>query len=932
MKHYEFAHVNIRSLTSGFNYFKDFVDKHEYDVIGLYETWLNSDISDDLLSIDGYRLIRKDRVTRGGGVALYIKSNLHFKQIYVNVEGNEIENLWVSLKINGESLALGVLYKPPNINLLSSLEQLDNMLSVIIPQYKSTIWLGDLNINVLHSQANNAIKLKEILDTYELLQHISEPTRITQNSQTLIDLIVTTKNIEITDAGCIPMHDMSDHNLIYCKLAKYKSKIHKYHTYRDFSKFNNETFLQDLDNINWQMYYRSNSSNFKVDFLNTSITTLFDRHAPLVTARITKKPAPWLTDVIKLLIKRRDYAHTRFKRTKSPVDWESYKSLKNYTNSAIKREKYAFARYKTGSNNSKDNWDTIRQLGIATKNNIDIPNQLNDINQINDYFVNKSIANISDCQQNINKYSTHMMFENNTFHFKIATSGEIQNILNTIKSSARGCDGLNIRMIRLCLPNLLPQIIHLINFCIEQNAFPTKWKEAYVTPIPKNNKPEEFSDLRPISILSVLSKILEKVLNRQITEYIINNNILPECQSGFVQGKSTITALAKITDDIIRATDKNEVTALVLLDFSKAFDTINHDLLCAKLKYIGFCEQAIIMMRNYLSGRIQRVKLNDCISNSLPIRRGVPQGSILGPLLYNIYTHDLKDITNNTKIHYYADDSQLYKSFEASSAEEALSIINKELEQLVDSARNHNLKININKSCVMYFGGRNNVTMVANLGIPIKINNIPLEIKKSCKNLGLILDDKLKYNTHINNLIRCSFAKLKLFYNYRDSIPVELKAMLCESLILSRFNYADVVYGPAIDKGTQNKIEKVQRACARFTLGLRKYDSVSNKIKNLGWLNMEQRRYVHLANFVHKIIVTGEPKYLKTLLTTRSTIHPINVRSNNLLSIPKFKSTQFKKSFTYSACHLYNKLPPHIKKCKKNKFKKNIRVYLNVSN
>ena len=226
-----------------------------------------------------------------------------------------------------------------------------------------------------------------------------------------------------------------------------------------------------------------------------------------------------------------------------------------------------------------------------------------------------------------------------------------------------GIDGISLEMIKLCMPSLLLPITHIVNLCLEVGYFPAIWKEALVCPLPKIPNPKAYSDLRPISLLPFLSKVLERIVYQQVFEYICINSILPFYQSGFRKGHSTATALLKICNDILKARDVKKLTALILLDFSKAFDTINHELLCCKLKYFGFDGISVSFFQSFLSNRSQIVQLNNNRSVSKSLINGVPQGSILGPLLFIIYTSDLAKSLLHSQCHFYADDTQVYSSF-----------------------------------------------------------------------------------------------------------------------------------------------------------------------------------------------------------------------------------------------------------------------------
>ncbi|CAH1995043.1 unnamed protein product [Acanthoscelides obtectus] len=253
-------------------------------------------------------------------------------------------------------------------------------------------------------------------------------------------------------------------------------------------------------------------------------------------------------------------------------------------------------------------------------------------------------------------------------------------------------------MLKYSISATAPHITHIINCCIEVGYYPSLWKYALIKPLPKISIPSVYNDLRPISILPALSKVLEKVIYLQLYEFVISNQIIPESQSGFRRGYSTTLLLLNVSDDIIRSLDAGLATALVFLDFSKAFDTIDHCLLLAKLRYYGINQLGCRLFKSYLQGRYQCVVVdNSSYSDFQPVTSGVPQGSILGPLLFIIYTSDIFKTITYCKIQGYADDTQLYLSFDPRFINTASAYINQDLENIQKYSFNHNLNLNPDK-------------------------------------------------------------------------------------------------------------------------------------------------------------------------------------------------------------------------------------------
>jgi hypothetical protein len=302
-------------------------------------------------------------------------------------------------------------------------------------------------------------------------------------------------------------------------------------------------------------------------------------------------------------------------------------------------------------------WSDVRSLNIGK-----LSSQSNEpvmsVDTLNSHYASVSTVNdvtlVNSC---INNYKGRNQFKpeiTEKFHFKYALPGDIVEAINSIKSNATGADCIPIAFIKLCLPSLLPVLEHLFNFSLQNSCFPEMWKLANILPIPKVKDPKDCKDYRPVSILCVLGKALEKIVHKQVTEFMNEHNLFTLNQSGFRKGHSTETALLKVTDDIRRAIDKRLLTLLLLLDLSKAFDCVHHELLIVKLKYLGFSDAVTNWFKSYLTKRQHRVFVSDLlVSGWAEIAAGVPQGSVLGPLLFLIYLFDLPSVILNCMLMIY---------------------------------------------------------------------------------------------------------------------------------------------------------------------------------------------------------------------------------------------------------------------------------------
>lgn len=915
--------LNIRSLVPKITELRDYVKNGDYDLIILTETWLSGNILNDVVTLDSYNLHRYDRFGRGGGVAIYVKNSFpKTSQInYLTLNLDVCEQLWLSWNFKSKSFCIGVLYRPPNKAVLDFLQNFEEVLGILFPKFDNILCAGDLNIDLLKFDSSAAIKLANILDTFDLKQIVSQPTRISENNATLLDIFMCSDSIAVHNVSVIDAHHLSDHCLVTCDVHTEKTKNEpRYYTSRNFKNFDNDKFLLDLGSAPFHLIYRCVDINDKIITFNNIIKNLFDIHAPIVTVRITKQKAPWLTDNLKLMMRLRDRALLKYKKTKNTEHWNYYKDLRNLTKTSIKYEKKAYLQHKITTNKNKTIWKDLKDLSIYSKNeNKAIPEHLSDVNKINEYFVKSSQNDKLPSAELLNHYSNIKAGVSN-FQFSLTNEEEVLNIINSITTQANGADGLNLKLILYCCPNIVPVITHIINYSLQYSVFPEIWKKSQIIPLPKVNNPSEYKDLRPISILPTLSKVIEKIMNNQIKHHLHNYNILPPNQSGFRSNHSCSTALLRVTDDILSASDNKKVTALVLLDYSKAFDRLNHRLLLAILHHIGFSDSAVALVANYLANRNQSVKLNIHVSNELIVNCGVPQGSILGPLLFTIYSSNLYNHINHCNSHFYADDTQLYYSFSPDETAQACEKINSDLKSLLQTSNNHCLTINPTKSSVILIGTRKlRIKCLANFNI--FINDELLSSTNIVKNLGLYLDHSLGYSYHISQLNKRAYGNLKLLYGCRGMLNKNTKTMLTNSLVLSHYNYPDVVYNSSITKADETRIQRTQNNCLRLIFGLRKYDSVSHKLKEINWLSMSERRLLHCCSLYHNVILSKSPKYLYEKITFRNDIHTRNTRKNQLISPPRHSTAMYQRSFTYNIYNIYNKIPDFIKELNPIQFK-----------
>ena len=497
------------------------------------------------------------------------------------------------------------------------------------------------------------------------------------------------------------------------------------------------------------------------------------------TFRVTRPPSPWLTEEIKNTMENRDRYKNKFNTQKRNNDskndldytYNIYQGLRNKVSHMVRSAKIKMFDNLINSKlvQPKDFHNALKKNNVVEGKSGGTTHTTISPSTLNKSFLANNNANVDEekISNEINKILEHTSHPN--FNFQEVTENEIRKTLKSIKTNACGVDNISAYFIKLSIDQTIKPITDIINNSFRTNNFPSRWKMALVKPLPKISTPSEPSDYRPISLLPAISKIIEKIAAKQMINYLKEKCLLDEYQSAYKHGHGTLTALLNITDDIYDAFENSEVTLLVLLDYSKAFDCANHRLIIAKLKKFGFHNEALHWVESYLSDRSQKVCAGDDTSNWEQIKNGVPQGSILGPLLFTILISDINKVIKNGKYHLYADDTQLYYRCSLNNLLDTMHKINSDLKGIADFSNRNCLKLNNDKSNYIILGSHPNLKTISRMVLPvININNQPIKRKNEVKNLGVIFDETLSWDKHINRCIGKAYGKLKQAYRFKN--------------------------------------------------------------------------------------------------------------------------------------------------------------------
>lgn len=913
------AHINAESLNNDIHYseFMDTFSNSGINVIAVSETFYNESSQ---IQLPNYRVFNANRIKRrGGGVALYIAMNLQSKLLYATKnDGYEPEYIFVETVCGSSKVLLICMYRPPDVG---HMDLFINDLYSYLPNYKYCILCGDLNAGFGNGSAE-ATMIEESLFMCNLTRIPYDNTFRTHYCETNLDVIASNMNDFLVEYGQTRAPGFSYHDFIYAVYdlsvpPSVKQKL----TFRDFKNINIEQLRIDVEEAPWEQVVLSSDIDTKVGKFNELIAKLMDKHVPVKNIIVKHRPTPWMNREIRRLISKRNKARKRHSKNKTEENYERFRQLRNKTKQAIRNAKIRYYHSILNKASTKDIWKGIRSLGISSKsNNIDSQDFPVTANELNAHYSSvSSVDNPQVIERTIDEYLNKKEPENEKFHFKYVHANEIRKAVLSITSKAVGIDRISVAFLKLVLDWLLPAIEHIFNFCLQSSVFPKIWKMSNIKPIPKCKNPTECKDFRPVSILCVLPKALEKLVHEQISEYIDCYKLSNPLQSGFKKGHSTTTALIKVTDDLRKGIDQKKVSILVLLDFSKAFDRVHHKLLLAKLKTLGFSLAVIKWVEAYLCERLQRVLSGDSyVSDWVLFEVGVPQGSVLGPLLFSLYVNDLSDVLQFCQYHMYADDLQIYINFSIQDIGLACDKINSDLKNIVSYSTKHNLILNIEKTYPIFVGSNAYINIVNSMQVPeILVGGAPLPFQSKVVNLGVTFDSTLCWNSHGIRVINRVFSTLAQVRRNFIYLPPDIRLKIVQSLIFPIFDYCNVLFTDML-VDTAVKVQRAQNACIRFVTGTRRDEHITPSYISLNILKIQERRKLAVASWAWTINKYHIPLYLHENYVSMSSIHSRSNRfTHQTLQIPRHRTEKFGNSFLIYSCRLWNEL--------------NIGTYLNYS-
>ena len=814
----------------------------------------------------------------------------------------------LSMKTNSSRFRLVTVY------------QLNQLESTTIDA-NTPVFIGDFNIHVDNNSSIDAGKFLESLYTTGFQQHIHEPTH---RSGHTLDLLISRASDDLIVDVNIVRELPSDHAAVVSSFSVQRPPpTKKKVTFRKFRDLNIEQFKQDISFPN--LLATLNPSD-AVEQYNSSLLQLIDEHIPAKTSFVSLRPnAPWYTEEIRESKRLRRRAERTWIKTGLEVHRQIYSEQCRIYYQLIGKAKSEYLTEEITSCDNKNLFRFVRKLSTVKSDPV-LPDHESDEALANDFaafFYNK-VNTVTTSLENTSPPVLPVVVadcESEFTAFELVTESQVRKVIMECPSKSCKLDPIPTWLVKSCIDILLPYITHIINISLSSGSFPEPFKMAHVVPLLKKSNltklnHNELCNYRPIANLMFLGKVLEKIATAQLRIYLHDCGLFSMMQSAYRSFHSTETALIQIYNDMLIAVDKGLEAVVVLLDYSSAFDTIDHQIVVERLqRNYGVTGSAIKLLESYLEGRRQTIVVNDSLSYPRLIPWGVPQGSVLGPLEFILYTGPLGDVIDSHKgVQHvmYADDTQLYIIMKQNEHDTSLTSLSNCITDIRQWSTCNSLLLNDSKTKVIHITSQ----FRCSSSLPdFTVGTNVITPSKDTRDLGVLLDDKLDMREHIRNTCRSAAFGIHKIGKLRRYLDQGTTERLVHAFVSSHLDYCNSLY-VNLPISYIAPLQRIQNAAARLVSRTRKFDHITPVLRSLHWLPVSQRIKFKILLLTYKANNGLSPQYITNMLTPMRRSVTLRSSSHAHLQLtpgPRTHTRYGDRAFSVAAPSLWNDLPVHVR-------------------
>lgn len=928
----EFAALNTNSARNKASLLHDLITDYNLDFLAVTETRLRDDdpsaIKDDIApegySVRHFLRLSTDKRPLGGGVSLIHRSTFRVASHPTKLSPSSFELLTARVTSVKPPLTVAVVYRPPDRSTTQFNDELADSLSQLVAANTDRLLLcGDVN-RPGDCSTSVASDLAETIDVHGLVQHVRSPTRENNVLDILaVDSTVSVANVRVVDAG------FSDHRLIVATIRVNvdMTRPATSHAGRDMRRLDLVDFERRLRHSTLFTAPRGTADDF-TEQIRSVVTAVLDEVAPIkcYRRRASKPITKWLSNEAVKAKRFRRRCERRFRKTRVESDRVAFRLASRRANKLINRSRSDYFRSQlTSSTDSKTKWQTVKKLlHSGTNNNSNCCSDSDTqslCNTFADYFhskianLNRTVATVANTAP-LSSYSDPPLTGPKLCSVPVFQPSDVLKLLACLKSSTSNQDFLPTSLLKSC-PAVFSEIIcHLANLSFATGVFPSQFKSASVTPLLKKPHldPSCLSNYRPISHLNTISKILERLLLSVLQPHVTACSSFNPLQSAYRPFHSTETALLHTLNHIYEAADSGNATLLVSLDLSAAFDTINHHLLISRLQHsFGLSGSVISWLQSYLAGRSQTISVGQFSSYKMPVTSGVPQGSVLGPILFSIYTSPIAQIVSSHCLQHqqYADDTQLFMAVNSQTAQQNVSRLETCLTDLSNWLCHNGLCLNPSKSEAILFGTRQRLETIPGIG-SVDVAGETVSLSNVITTLGLTLDSNLSFSSHINSVSKSCYFHIKALRHIRSSLPDDVCANVAAAIVQSRLDYANSLLYKAADRHL-NSLQRVQNCLARVVLPNSSSLSSPHLLYTLHWLPVNRRIDFKIAVLTYNTLLFHQPAYIADLVSYYVPSRALRSSDHALLCQPRTRTAFGSRAFSSAAPRVWNAIPLNIR-------------------